>query len=382
MRVTNWLLGVQDVALQPDGKILVGGLGRHRPSAANRFFVVRLNGNGTIDRSFGRSGVIRGVEGKLDSTFQAVKVDWQGRVYVAASQETGDGSCGLLLRYTNNGTPDTTFGEQGRFSLGCQYEFADVLLMPDGRTAVTGVYGQPDRLRQSFVAMIKPDGKLDPQFGSSGIFTIMRRDWEVRTTSLALDHLGRIVVGATTNKASYSQRDMGNFLLFRLKANGRPDALFGNGGIGILGVTPYYDSLSRVAVAANHDLVAVGSAYSAGSVVVVSLLPDGRRKARFGANGFVFMGDNVLSTISGLAIQPDGKILLSGTGPSAALVLRLLPDGKLDPSFHSGGFRPIGFGQKTSAGGPLAITPDGKLIVTGQVRLGWGVVGVARLLLN
>lgn len=84
-----------------------------------------------------------------------------------------------------------------------------------------------------------------------------------------------------------------------------------------------------------------------------------------------------------VALQADGRIVVVGnTGPLNAdfAVARLLPDGTLDTEFTDTGVMSIGFSHLTDIAENVAITPDGKIVVSGQARGtrdGYGVVRLA-----
>jgi uncharacterized delta-60 repeat protein len=74
----------------------------------------------------------------------------------------------------------------------------------------------------------------------------------------------------------------------------------------------------------------------------------------------------------GLALQPDGKLLIAGTawpsgGTPEFAVARLDGAGNLDASFGAAGRATVSFGMGVSAfGGALALQPDGMLVLTGE----------------
>jgi uncharacterized delta-60 repeat protein len=89
----------------------------------------------------------------------------------------------------------------------------------------------------------------------------------------------------------------------------------------------------------------------------------------FGSNGIAtanFIG------IDATAVQPDGKILVVGTGGSLSLA-RYLADGSLDPSFGEGGY--VETNLFPSA---VALQPDGKIVVAGAAGGGLGEFALAR----
>lgn len=99
--------------------------------------------------------------------------------------------------------------------------------------------------------------------------------------------------------------------------------------------------------------------------------------ASFGGTGEVTLQPRGLqeSRVSGVAIQPDGKILLVGSAGGYhgsdhdIVVIRLDPDGSPDPSFGLGGVASIDFSEGTKNaddyGNGLALQPNGKIIVVG-----------------
>jgi uncharacterized delta-60 repeat protein len=108
--------------------------------------------------------------------------------------------------------------------------------------------------------------------------------------------------------------------------------------------------------------------------------PDGTLNAAFGQGGRVVTSFSPFaSSVSGIAIQPDGKIVVSGTvalltGFDFGLT-RYNPDGSLDPSFGTDGQVMISIGS-FALGAGVAIQPDGKIVETG---LADGEVAVVRV---
>lgn len=93
----------------------------------------------------------------------------------------------------------------------------------------------------------------------------------------------------------------------------------------------------------------------------------------FGASGSerIFLAKKGTLSLRGVAVQPDGKIVLAGRNETAeaVLVVRLLENGAFDPSFGNGGVvtTPLpaeSFGE----GRAVAIQPDGKIVVVGVAK--------------
>jgi uncharacterized delta-60 repeat protein len=89
----------------------------------------------------------------------------------------------------------------------------------------------------------------------------------------------------------------------------------------------------------------------------------------FGSGGMVkLLESNEESYAEGIAIQPDGKIVLAGEEKGNAVVLRLLPNGQPDPSFGTGGKVTLNFPGGHSEVRAVALQPDGKIVVAGAAE--------------
>lgn len=83
----------------------------------------------------------------------------------------------------------------------------------------------------------------------------------------------------------------------------------------------------------------------------------------FGNGGGVVTPDGM--EVAGIAVQPDGKIVVAGTTAGEEFWLaRYLPDGSLDPSFGDGGEVESQVGDWAFASA-IALQPDGKIVVAG-----------------
>lgn len=80
-----------------------------------------------------------------------------------------------------------------------------------------------------------------------------------------------------------------------------------------------------------------------------------------------------------VALQPDGKILVGGQDRSGAVVVRLLPDGSLDPAFGAGGRARVLTGDFDEVAWDVVVDPDGKIVACGS-RLQSAEFGLTRLL--
>jgi uncharacterized delta-60 repeat protein len=106
--------GVEAIAVQPDGRVLVAGYVevRHKHRQIERLAVMRLLANGAPDRGFGRGGL---VERRLGSQSRATAVTVQanGRILVAGRSGKGAATREVLMKLTPAGEVDRDFGRGG-----------------------------------------------------------------------------------------------------------------------------------------------------------------------------------------------------------------------------------------------------------------------------
>lgn len=199
---------------------------------------------------------------------------------------------------------------------------------------------------------------LDPSFGTDGVMTY--------------DHLaGSFATGVNTGPsgdiriAGYAWDSGYDFFAAGVNDNGSLATAFGGGWL-TLGIGTLDDGGATVAVQPDGRTILGGYTQMIDNeLALVRLMPDGSLDPAFGTNGTVItpLGafDDACST---LLLEPDGRIIAGGYAKQGAwarlAVARYLPDGTLDPSFAGNGFTIV-----DSLGGVVDMTrqPDGKLVV-------------------
>lgn len=180
--------------------------------------------------------------------------------------------------------------------------------------------------------------------------------------------LGRLMLGCAATMAL-----MGG-VAGAAQAAGSPVSSFGSAGVASLGSGT---RLLGTTVQSNGDVVAVGEsgAGTNTSLLLARFTPSGAPDGSFGSGGMV-RGPAVAGAPGSLgrsvAIQPDGKIVVvgaasdaSGSTPKGLLIERYSSSGTLDTSFGSGGVVNE-FGSSFGNGYAVAIQPDGKIVATGS----------------
>jgi uncharacterized delta-60 repeat protein len=160
------------LAVQPDGHIVTVG------SSNNRSAFARFQANGTPDAFFGMGGKIASqFEGANAANSIALQPD--GRLLVGGSiVRTNGGSDFMMQRLLTNGTPDASFGDGGLvytdFS-GTTDSGQKMILLNDGRILQTGMANVGNinnfAYRDFGLVCYQSDGTLDPTFGNGGKVT-------------------------------------------------------------------------------------------------------------------------------------------------------------------------------------------------------------------
>lgn len=206
------------------------------------------------------------------------------------------------------------------------------------------------------------DGDLDPTFGKGGkVFTSFGYPSQAGT-AMAIDPGGRIVVAGFTFDATANI----DFGVARYLPDGPLDPTFGSGGFVATDFFGGEDIPQGVAIQPDGRIVVAGSAIQGFNYdfALVRYNVDGTLDGSFDGDGRVttdFFGPTGSGDIaSAVAIQPDGKILIAGSA-----LVRYTAGGVLDSTFGVGGFvNTTVFGEGFGSFA-LALQPDRNIVVAG-----------------
>jgi uncharacterized delta-60 repeat protein len=194
-------------------------------------------------------------------------------------------------------------------------------------------------------------GHLDPTFGSGGIVTTDFGDQTgssnvASANAVTIQSNGKIVVGGGVP----SHTGFPVPAVARYNTNGSLDTTFGTGGM--VAISSLEDApFTAITLQTNGEIVAVAGGFTA---YVVRYTSAGVLDSTFGTGGIVTLSQINGPSASGVLVQPDGKILVADRA-----LFRLLSDGQFDTSFGTGG-------TARTAGYPatgLALLPNGKILV-------------------
>ncbi|MCB9163610.1 MAG: T9SS type A sorting domain-containing protein [Flavobacteriales bacterium] len=183
--------GVEAIALQSDGKILIGG-GFNTFNGISRSGVARLDPNGSLDASFDPGDGTQLVFGT--SVFSVGSVGTlvlqpDGKIVIGGSFQRFDGiNRRSLARLNSNGSLDNSFNPSTVGGSGICYSIA---LQPDGKILVGGEFTTYDGASRNNITRVNADGSLDTSFdpgtGTSGGFVSVR--------SFAIQPDGKVLIG-------------------------------------------------------------------------------------------------------------------------------------------------------------------------------------------
>jgi uncharacterized delta-60 repeat protein len=117
-------------SLQSDGKLIVAG------TSGGKLTLARYNPDGTLDSKFGAGGVVSSIDGEGHS----VALQPDGKIVVGGSASNGANDEFALLRFNADGSPDASFGANGvaAMDLGLSCEGSAIAIEPDGRIIMAG----------------------------------------------------------------------------------------------------------------------------------------------------------------------------------------------------------------------------------------------------
>ena len=247
------------VAVQTDGKIVVAGYtGDH--SNFSDLAMARFNTDGSLDTSFGTNGLVKYSIDKILIVINDLVIQPDGKIILAGTSYESGSSAFMLTRYTPGGVLDTAFGNNGVTFTNFTNDsgISSITTQSDGKIVAAGsTYYFDDSGPHLSLAMARytADGVLDTDFGTDGLVT---NDDIQGANSAALQPDGKIVAAG-----SYYNSDNDDFALARYNTDGSLDSSFNAGGVVYTDLnTGSNDSLNNVLIQTDGRIVAVGGSYS------------------------------------------------------------------------------------------------------------------------
>jgi uncharacterized delta-60 repeat protein len=336
---------VQSIAIQSDGKILVGGdFTSWNGTTVGR--IIRLNSNFTLDTTFITN---TGTGGNL--TVRTIVIQSDGKILVGGSFTSWNGTTvGRIVRLNSDGTLDTAFTTNT--GTGGNNGVIPMTMQSDGKILVGGGFTSWNGTTVGYIVRLNSDGTRDTAFttnnGTGGNNSF---------SSIVVQSDGKIVAGGFPTL--WNGTTVGRIV--RLNSDGTRDTAFTtNTGTGLSG------SIATIVIQSDGKIVLVGSFTSwngtTGLGHILRLNSDGTRDTAFSSN--IGTGANFDNTV--MAIQSDGKILVGGAfsswnGTTVGRIVRLNSDGTRETTFTAN--NGVGFNNQSNS---IAIQSDGKILVGGN----------------
>jgi uncharacterized delta-60 repeat protein len=402
------------LARQADGKIVV--LAKEMSGANNKFTVWRVATEGRPDPSFGDGGRITLDLGGGSNEPRALAIQRDGKLLVAGYLQTREY---VVVRVDGAGRVDPTFGEGGvvrglyeppspelqerhaSFGAALAVQEDGAILLGGAMTqkrVQTGYVGSMpmyDIDRVVALARFLPDGRLDPGFGRDGTSITDVSDGIDALAALGL-HGGRVFgagVSARGLLVACFHRDTSSPTMEAAPAP-QPsaprrwlDPSFQGGGAAITSFPNGPADARAIALHPDGRIVVAGrvgdpDSPEAACIAAARYERDGALDGRFASGGRKLVDiEGASSEAHAVAIQVDGKIVIAGSvldrkgaGRDFALV-RLDPDGRVDLGF-GGGLVATGFGESSDGvAHAVAARPDGKIVAVGYAADAEGAPG-------
>jgi len=201
-------------------------------------------------------------------------------------------------------------------------------------------------------------GSLDSSFGDGGL--VLQNTYNGGGFSIIMPNNNILVVG-----------EYQGICFDCFNPDGSYNESFGHGGrfsIGLGGKLISSDS-KAFALLADGRIACAGKYFPGGGtdIGIIVCFQDGRLDSSFGVNGFSALHIDNLNFCTGLVVQPDGKIVISGDVQKSeydyhnTFIARYRTDGSLDPDFGDEGIVLTHYANATTTNS-LIIRPDGKLV--------------------
>lgn len=367
----------QAVVIQPSGQIVTAGwraVGVVTTGIATDFALTRHNSDGTPDTNFGSGGVATtDLGGPGDEANDAALLPDGGIIAVGRTDAAGILNSDFgLVRYNPDGTPNTSFDTDGIVTtdfFGRGDQANAVAVQPDGKIVVAGFATHATGIDSDFaLARYNPDGSLDTSFDGDGIVTTDLGTQSDDARALVIQPDGRIVVVGTAGE---------DIALARYTPDGKLDTSFGAGGFKITDLG-FEDVATGVALTPDGKIVIAGHTIGAtlnNDFLLARYDAAGTLDTTFGSRGTVTtdVGGGA-DFAENLTVDVQGRIILVGRATSPTILdmalVRYTPDGTPDTSFDSDGILTVDFHGRGDFGQDVAIDSSGKIVAAGYTANG------------
>jgi uncharacterized delta-60 repeat protein len=374
----NRIVASSGAARQADGKIVMTS------SCGTSICLARFLPDGTLDDGFGTGGrVMTSVPGLSPFLF-SVSIQTDGKLVLGGScrDTTNNRFSYCVARYTESGLPDLSFASKGivttAFGSGNDSGTGGVAMQPDGKIVLAGSCQPVDLAsnREFCIVRYTSTGQLDTTFNGTGKVTMSVGAGDVDAAAIALQVDGKIVTAGYCKGPSYV-----DFCLTRHNTNGSVDTRFASFGKASTDFG-FESSIQGLALQADGKIVAVG--YCTGTTYKAFCSArydgsDGDLDTSFAGDGKLLTSIAADDDISyAVAVQTDGKIVVGGgcrndtSDNFEFCIARYSDDGSADTTFNGNGEIITAMTAKRDKISTLILQSDGKIVAAGECDVGVG----------
>lgn len=359
--------GATDVAIQPDGKIVC--VGYNFAGTNSKFAITRYDSAGVADATFGVNGVVTtDLTTGYDQAF-AVALQADGKIVVGGMMwVSAKGKC-AVVRYNADGTIDNTFGTSGTasFAIGtADCGVSDMVIQPDGKIVVVSNATIAAIARDMAIARLNNDGSLDATFGTGGITTVDFNNGNDYVFTLSMQSDGKFIMGGASEDALSSFTD---FAAVRIDSTGFVDNTYGTNGIITANFGKPDEWASSSVIQPDGKYIIAGYSGSPYKIAMARYDVNGVLDPSFNNTGMLTKGFTTHDEANDITLDTAGNIVVAGIGYAGTnqnfLVSRFLTNGSVDSTFGNNGFVTTDFGNATEKANGVALQQDGKIVATG-----------------
>lgn len=344
---------VNSIVVQPDDKVLLGGYIVSYKGSESSKSIVRIKPNGDRDSSFTSLGA--------DYEIRSIALKPDGKIVIVGPfMEFNNRTENFIACLNADSSRDVNFNIG--LGTGADNIITIAKKAPNDKMVIAGAFNNYNGVPRRNIARIDANGTLDTTFNPGDSV-----DGAIYALEVLSD--GKILIGGyfTTYKGQPVNK------LIRINPNGSLDTTFE------LNV-PYHEfalQINDIEVLPDGKMLLIGRFNSPGSMDIYGVC----RINSDGSYDSDFNTSNLKRNVFKIILQPDNKILLAAGGSydstiPANPVMRLNNDGSIDTSFTV-----VPFDYITTCH-DIALQPDGKIIITGQKldqETGLSVKKLARL---
>jgi uncharacterized delta-60 repeat protein len=305
---------ILDMVRQPNGKLLVCGFSGGLSDTL--LFVARFNAGGSLDASFATSGIFLDNSVGISRRGQVMYLQPDGKILVGGISNSSVENDILLLRLDSTGVPDASFGTGGYFianTLAGDEAVNGIAMQSSGKIIIS-----INTTQLNFVTgRLLVNGQIDNTYGNSGWATYTFSSNNCRTTCVLVQSDDKVVAGGI----NYEPTTFNDYALVRFDVNGALDASFGAGGAASLNIVSSpsnsIDYVFSLAQQADGKLIAAGYSSWAGTGNIAfsaaRFTTSGAPDASFGSGGYFTTLFNANTTYAKAAeITSGNKLVLIG----------------------------------------------------------------------